>query len=357
MKGILEYSHMKKSVRRKLRAETVDLDASTTLVSGSWISEPVLWMHWQHTGRLVIRENGIAICLNATKFQNAAELFPDFKWVCTHYAGVFMATLRDARSPLDVIHASDVKRVRDALEDGKGSTRDSRVGAESVEIQMLPWKADLPAHISSHVCQACVKIARRIAIDGLDENRPHHGFIIIVGDPNPLDTCGRSGFNPFSAQDVFILDDHGVVSEEVFEIMRRNAFHTDGAVVIDGLSGRVIASGWFVGDITSGGAVGGARTRSAKAVAQQAGGCFVIKCSEDSVGELDLHLGAVVETGSGEDSVMECRKYTKFNCDVAVDVSCDHDSFCDLGVETVGHLDCNNAVKCVSQASAGEVCK
>merc|ERR1719343_762174 len=72
--------------------------------------------------------------------------------------------------------------------------------------------------------------------------------------------------------------------------MRRNAFHTDGAIVVDGRSGRVVASSWFVGDIRLGGMEGGARSRSAKAVAQQAGGCYVIKCSEDSRGKLILHL-------------------------------------------------------------------
>merc|ERR1719343_903679 len=72
--------------------------------------------------------------------------------------------------------------------------------------------------------------------------------------------------------------------------MRRNAFHTDGAIVVDGQSGRGVASSWFVGGIRLGGMEGVARSRSAKAVAQQAGGCYVIKCSEDSRGEVVLHL-------------------------------------------------------------------
>merc|ERR1711920_787910 len=75
------------------------------------------------------------------------------------------------------------------------------------------------------------------------------------------------------------------------DLLRRNAFNADGAIVVDGLTGGVKASGWFVNDIRLGGLTGGARSRSAAAVAQQAGGCFVIKCSEDSKGELILHLG------------------------------------------------------------------
>lgn len=93
------------------------------------------------------------------------------------------------------------------------------------------------------------------------------------------------------------------LNEEMFEIMKINAFHADGAVVVDGLSGIVIASGWFVGDISRGGTVGGARTRASKAIAKQAGGCFVIKCSEDSAGELDLYLGVSNSADDHGDSV------------------------------------------------------
>lgn len=106
-----------------------------------------------------------------------------------------------------------------------------------------------------------------------------------------------------------------MINEEVFEIMRRNAFHGDGAVVIDGVSGKVIASGWFVGDISKGGRGGGARTQSAKAIAQQAGGCYVIKCSEDSTGQLNLHFGAVTGTDSNGQPIVEL-KSKKFNGDL-----------------------------------------
>merc|ERR1712129_172376 len=53
---------------------------------------------------------------------------------------------------------------------------------------------------------------------------------------------------------------------------------------------EAIASAWFVADIPAGGSEGGARSRSAKAVAQQANGFYVIKCSEDSRGKLIIHL-------------------------------------------------------------------
>merc|ERR1712087_26318 len=50
---------------------------------------------------------------------------------------------------------------------------------------------------------------------------------------------------------------------------------------------------------SQGGSAGGARSRSARAVAQQAGGCYVLKCSEDSRGSLLLHLGSKTMVLSG----------------------------------------------------------
>merc|ERR1712039_778295 len=97
--------------------------------------------------------------------------------------------------------------------------------------------------------------------------------------------------NPFQGHELYMVNKEGVVKDEVVDLMRRNAFHGDGAIVVDGYMGRVIASGWFVNDISQGGLSGGARSRSAKAVAMQAGNCFVIKVSEDSQGMMQLHLG------------------------------------------------------------------
>lgn len=114
---------------------------------------------------------------------------------------------------------------------------------------------------------------------------------MIVGDEQRLALCGKSGFNPFHGHDLRLVNAGGQMDKEVFDTLRRNAFHSDGAICIDGQTGKVIASGWFVGDIRLGGSAGGARSRSAKAVAQQAGKCYVIKASEDSRGKVILHLG------------------------------------------------------------------
>merc|ERR1711972_419589 len=138
-----------------------------------------------------------------------------------------------------------------------------------------------------------------VASNGLDENRPHHGFTIIVGDEKLLQTCGKAGFNPFSGHNLRVITEFGEENEEILDTMRRNAFHGDGAIVVDGLSGRVVASGWFVSDISQGGTVGGARSRSAAAIATQANKCYVVKASEDSHGALTLHLGEQTTTING----------------------------------------------------------
>lgn len=88
-----------------------------------------------------------------------------------------------------------------------------------------------------------------------------------------------------------LLTVDGELDYDAYDTVRRVAFHGDGAIVVDGSNGVVIACGWFVGDIKLGGERGGARSRSARAVAQQAGGCYVIKASEDSKGDLEVFLG------------------------------------------------------------------
>merc|ERR1712228_779846 len=64
---------------------------------------------------------------------------------------------------------------------------------------------------------------------------------------------------------------------------------------------------------------GGARSRSAKAAAQQAGTCFVIKVSEDSRGQIDLHLGTASAKFIGQlAAVKETEKEPKEDCEADV---------------------------------------
>jgi hypothetical protein len=60
------------------------------------------------------------------------------------------------------------------------------------------------------------------------------------------------------------------------------AFTTDGAMVIDGSTGEILASNYTVtANLADGSTAGGKKHQAASAISQM-GPCFVIKCSEDS---------------------------------------------------------------------------
>jgi len=261
---------------------------SVVLARGDCISEPVLWTLWEHAGELASLTNGSCALLDCKTFEEVVTLYPMVLWLSVLYSRQFIIHL-NKNLMSDIVVPPDVRKWEpEAIE----ATVENTVG--------LPFEDELPPHCAPHVVKACVCLAQDIATNGLDEKRPHHGFTMIIGDGKALAACGKSGFNPFQGHDVRVVKQGGTTSIEAVETLRRNAFHSDGAIVVDGLSGRVVASSWFVGDISLGGMDGGARSRSAKAVAQQAGGCYVIKCSEDSRGKLILHLKKDTRVLSGK---------------------------------------------------------
>jgi len=226
---------------------------------------------------------GNLLSLSAEDFQAVLIQYPEMHWLVVLYARQFILLLNSVPMS-DLIQPPSVDEWEpEALDFCNTDDQD------------LPWKEELPSHINAGVVAAAVRLSQLIASEGLDENRPHHGFTVIVGDEHRLASCGKSGFNPFEGHNLRLVDNLGQTNQDVFDTLRRNAFHGDGAIVLEGRTGKVVASGWFVGDIRLGGSAGGARSRSAKAVAQQAGNCYVIKCSEDSRGKLILHLGTSVE--------------------------------------------------------------
>lgn len=253
---------------------------------GTWISEAALYSTWKHVGTLLgIEDDGSVLCLPLAKFDAAARDHPEALMTVATYARQFLLFLNEDKQALSDIAGSLPVRFwsDECFQPAAGSKGDQAVP--------LPLSDALPSHLDRRVCIACVRLAQRIASDGLDERRPHHGFILIVGDRVALESCGGAGFNPFLGHSLCVVDASGRLDGEVFDILRRNAFNGDGAIVVDGSTGDVVAAGWFVKDLSLGGNSGGARTRSARAIAQQAGGCYVIKCSEDSAGELVLHMG------------------------------------------------------------------
>jgi len=274
-----------------LRGSTENLNVeerAETLDAGRYISEACLWTLWQNCGFCVSSEAGLLLLLNADDFQQVIVQHPEVHWISVLYARQFILKLN--RTPQnDLFESPSVQE-----------WEPEAIDVVSKEEQDLPWEEELPSHISSCVAKASVKLAQLIASEGLDENRPHHGFTVIVGHESLLAECGKSGFNPFQGHDLRLVNAQGQMDKDVFDTLRRNAFHGDGAICLDGQTGKVIASGWFVGDIRLGGSAGGARSRSAKAIAQQAGKCYVIKASEDSRGKVILHLGTNLMPFSGK---------------------------------------------------------
>jgi hypothetical protein len=252
---------------------SLDLEVeSVQIVPGICLSEAVLWTVWEHCGKLLATEQGSCALLFSKDAENVMQQHPVVLWMATLYARQFIARM-NRKTPSDLFRPPKVE-----------AWDPEAVEAFAEKAKNLPFEHELPQHIQPAVAKACVRLAREVACDGLPERQKHHGFTIIVGDAARLSNCGVSNFNPFQGHELYVVD------SSARDTIWRNAFHSDGAIVIDGLTGRVIASGWFVQDISLGGSDGGARSRSARAVAQQAGCCYVIKCSEDSHGKLILHL-------------------------------------------------------------------
>lgn len=253
-----------------------------TVRKGDWISEAALWVDWKHLGELCATEDCETFIIPVSAVDKVVNMYREVHGTLALYAQQFALYVNGEG-------ASDLIRLASWVWDAEHF--DPAAGPSPAVSVPLPFHEFLPAHISENVCIACVQMARNIAVGGLDENRPHHGFVVVVGDPVKLDECGKAGFNPFLGHNLSVIGADGGLDQDVFDLVRRNAFNTDGAIVVDGSCGTIAASGWFVGDISQGGLTGGARSRAARAVAQQAGICYVIKCSEDSTGELNLHLG------------------------------------------------------------------
>jgi len=266
----------------------------------------VLWTLWEHCGELASTSHGSCALLKSDSFEEIVKLYPTVTWLSVLYSRQFIIHI-NKNLLSDIV---DPPKVQEWQPEATVATAEEGVG--------LPFEDELPSHCAPQVVKACVLLSQDVAAHGLDENRPHHGFTIIIGNEEPLATCGKSGFNPFQGHDVRVITENGLVCEEAIETVRRNAFHTDGAIVVDGLSGRVVASSWFVGDIRLGGMEGGARSRSARAVAQQAGGCYVIKCSEDSRGKLILHLGTKTRVFNSQLKIENVG--TTGNCQMTEDV-------------------------------------
>eukprot|EP00931_Biecheleriopsis_adriatica_P100790 TRINITY_DN76032_c0_g1_i1.p1 TRINITY_DN76032_c0_g1~~TRINITY_DN76032_c0_g1_i1.p1 ORF type:complete len:862 (-),score=119.23 TRINITY_DN76032_c0_g1_i1:79-2613(-) len=156
----------------------------------------------------------------------------------------------------------------------------------------LPFHTD---HIRQNVADATVKAARKICREGVGERQEAHGLLFIVGKAHRLIAEMENGFPKF-----------GKINNRMFDFRELNlnvrdlrdealksfsaACKEDGAIIIDGLSGKICAGNWLVGKMQF--AQKGLRARSAAAssIAVQADGCFVVKASGEFCAHNDKPL-------------------------------------------------------------------
>ena len=125
---------------------------------------------------------------------------------------------------------------------------------------------------------ATLSLARFLAIKGAGEKQALHGICLIMGDGEAILKCGKIkvGSQNLSATQRVVLDKN-------FKEFSPGAAG-DGAIVID-RNGDYLCASFGIGDVALGDETGGGmRHQAASAIAQQAGGCFVIKVSEDACG-------------------------------------------------------------------------
>mmetsp|Transcript_21702 Transcript_21702/g.42359 ORF Transcript_21702/g.42359 Transcript_21702/m.42359 type:complete len:448 (-) Transcript_21702:2416-3759(-) len=186
------------------------MDRAEQLRSGTFLSEAVLWTLWEHCRDLTAAEVGSACLVSPKALMDVLIQHPEVHWLSILYARQFFINL-NKYTMSDVFEPPDVHQWEpEAIDAGANEDVD------------LPFKDELPPHINAAVVWACMVLAQDVARNGLDENRPHHGFTVIVGNTRALVKCGRSGFNPFHGHDLSVL------SPGVTDLLRRNAFHTDG---------------------------------------------------------------------------------------------------------------------------------
>lgn len=144
----------------------------------------------------------------------------------------------------------------------------------------------LSSHVSREMAQAALALARDIAKNGLGEGRPAHGFVLAVCDGEEMMRRDADGFpiygEPhdgnivFSSKRICLLGIAGADRRLVLAELTK-----DGMLLVDGRSGNFVASNYMVTELRRGETSGGARHKSASAMAQFDGGNFVVKASQD----------------------------------------------------------------------------
>ena len=134
----------------------------------------------------------------------------------------------------------------------------------------------LPRTVTKEVAEATSKMILDVARNGIGEKTPAKGMLVIAGDGGKFSDLGKvPKRNKFQGQDVNILNMDSEDKTFVYE-----CFIADGAMIIDGRTGRIIANNYRVGEVAHGDDGGGLKHKAGSAIAQS-GACLAIKCSED----------------------------------------------------------------------------
>ena len=151
----------------------------------------------------------------------------------------------------------------------------------------LSWNSDDEANLTP-VQKKALAMARWLALEGEGESKKLHGFTIVIGDSAKLraiDTEEMPIVGRFSDP---TLDFETLRFEFTVHMTKENKTNfqrlagQDGAIIVEERTGKLVGGKFFCADNRKGDFEGGnARHQAASALAQHAGGCFVIKASED----------------------------------------------------------------------------
>ena len=137
------------------------------------------------------------------------------------------------------------------------------------------WMTEMALHPTE---RETAVVAQKIATQGVGEKTAAHGITLVVGDAKELLRMEDDGDPVYGAisDTMFDLRDKGKTLDDFKPLQALSK--EDGAIVVDRDSRAVVCGNYFVGNLLKGErGKGGARHQAASAMAQQAGGCFVIK--------------------------------------------------------------------------------
>ena len=164
-----------------------------------------------------------------------------------------------------------------------------------VDVMVVPWSVFpmiyFPSHLNVEVIAQVLGKAYELAVTGTGESTPCIGFTIVICDARVLlrkDAEGDGMYGEVSNDDydftAVMAQRKPIWTDEGFKQLQLAALR-DGMILIDAVQypGVIAAANFMATSIALGDRIGGgARHRAASAISQAAGGCYVIKGSEDA---------------------------------------------------------------------------